>query len=354
MIAEETINDVKPDINDEKPDINYLIKDLDKNMKDFKEIISENSFDVENVIHNIEKKQTKKISNNLEETQYLDLLNDILLNGIDREDRTGIGTRSIFGGKLNFDLTTKFPLLTTKKMWLKGIFHELMWILSGSTDNKELQKNKVKIWNGNSSREFLDSRNLHHYEEGDIGPTYGFAVRSYGMKYDGCAKNYIGCGFDQLEYIIDLIKNEPTSRRILINLWDPTVIDDVALTPCLMTYNFYVDTVNKKLNLQGYIRSSDTLLGLPWNVSYLSLLVYLICNIKGIDLTPGKLNIVTCDQHIYRNHFDQVSEQLKREPYPFPKLNIKRKVDNISDFTWDDLELIDYKYHESIKAAMAV
>jgi len=299
------------------------------------------------------------ISKNKEETKYLELIKEVLTNGIEKEDRTGIGVKSIFGGQLSFNLNYEngmsiYPLLTTKKMWFKGIFEELMWILRGHTDNKKLQEKKVKIWNGNSSREFLDSRNLHHYEEGDIGATYGFAVRSYGAEYKGCSEDYSNQGFDQLEYVIDLLKNDPSSRRILINLWDPTVIDKVALTPCMMTYNFYVDTKNKKLNLQGYIRSSDTLLGLPWNIAYLALLVNLMCNVEGIDLTPGQLNVITCDQHIYNNHLEQAGIQINRQPKKFPKLKIKRKVKNITDFTWNDVELIDYQFHDKIEAEMAV
>ena len=291
---------------------------------------------------------------NDEENNYLNLIKKVLNDGIDKEDRTGVGVRSLFGGSLSFNLDNSFPLLTTKKMGLKGIYEELMWILRGSTNNKELQKKKVQIWTGNSSREFLDSRNLHHYEEGDIGPTYGFAVRSYGAEYNGCDKDYSDKGFDQLEYIIDLLKNDPSSRRILINLWDPTVIDKVALTPCMMTYNFYVDTVNKKLNLQIYIRSSDTFLGLPWNIAYSALLVYLLCNVEGIDFMPGQLNIITCDQHIYNNHFESVKLQTNRIPYKFPKLNINRKVKNITEFNWEDIELLDYNYYDPIRAPMAI
>ena len=175
---------------------------------------------------------------NIEETNYLNLIDNIINNGIEKDDRTGVGTLSIFGQQSRYDLT-KFPLFTTKKLGIKGIFHELQWILSGSTDNKKLNENKVRIWDGNSSREFLDSRGLQHYEIGDIGPTYGFAVRNFGYheKYNGCNNNYIGKGgYDQLQNAIDLIKNDPTSRRIIISLWDPNVHDLVALMPCMMYF----------------------------------------------------------------------------------------------------------------------
>lgn len=298
----------------------------------------------------------KIMSKNIEEKKYLDLIQKILAEGNEKKDRTGVGTLSIFGQQSRYNLS-KFPLFTTKKLGIKGIFHELQWILSGCTDNKKLNENKVRIWDGNSSREFLDSRGLNHYEEGDIGPTYGFAVRNFGYheSYSGCKNNYIGKGgFDQLENAINLIKNDPTSRRILISLWDPNVNDLVALMPCMMTYNFYVDTNNKKLNLSIYIRSSDTLLGYPWNVAYSSLLVYMICNLNGIELTPGELIVSTCDQHIYKNHLEVANQLLEREPYEFPTINVKRKVDRIEDFVVDDFELVNYNAHPYIKAPMAV
>ena len=289
---------------------------------------------------------------NKQEEQYLDLLSNTLYNGVEKEDRTGTGTLSLFGGYLKFDISKRFPLLTTKRMYIKGIFEELMWILRGETDSKILAKKGVHIWDGNSTREFLDKRGLTHYETGDIGPTYGFAVRNYGDTYKGCNKKYNG--FDQLEYVVDLLKNNPSSRRILINLWDPTTISTVALTPCMMTYNFHVDTKNKKLNLQMYIRSSDILLGLPWNIAYAGLFVYLMCNVKGIDLTPGELIICTCDQHLYKNHVEQAKKNLARYPFEFPKLTVKKEVNEITDFEYDDILLEEYNAYPGIKAQMAV
>ena len=292
---------------------------------------------------------------NQEEQNYLDMLDFILKEGVKKKDRTGIGTLSIFGHQLRFDLKEHFPLLTTKKIWLKGIFHELQWILSGSTNNKDLKNNKVHIWDGNSTREFLDTRGLHHYVEDDIGATYGYACRHYGHKeYKGCQEDYKGLGFDQLEYVINELKTNPSSRRILINLWDPSMMDQVALMPCFFIYNFYVDTENKKLNLSGYIRSSDSLLGLPWNIGYAALMVHLLCNIKGIDLEPGELLINTCDQHIYLNHIEAVKEQISRKPTEFPKLQINRKVDKIEDYNWNDISLLNYNPMSNIKAPMAI
>jgi len=289
---------------------------------------------------------------NIEEKKYLDLLKRVLEEGIEKGDRTGVGTYSIFSGYLRFDISERVPLLTSKRIFFKGIFEELMWILRGETDSKILGNKGVHIWDGNSTREFLDKRGLFHYEAGDIGPTYGFSVRNYGGKYKGCNKEY--GGFDQLEYVVELLKKNKESRRILINLWDPTVIDEVALTPCMMVYNFYVDTVKKKLNLQMYLRSSDILLGLPWNIGYASLLVYLMCNVNGIDLEPGELVIVTCDQHLYKNHIEQAKKNLSREPYGFPRLKVLKKVENITDFEYSDLKLTQYKCYPGIRAPMAV
>ena len=293
--------------------------------------------------------------NNQEEQNYLDMLQSILDKGVKKKDRTGVGTLSLFAQQLRFDLSKSFPLLTTKKIWLKGIFHELQWILSGSTNNKVLQEKKVHIWDLNSTREFLDSRNLSHYPEGDIGATYGFACRHFGHKdYTSCLEDYRGKGFDQLEYVIDKIKNNPEDRRILIDLWDPSMMDKVALMPCFMIYNFNVDTVNKKLNLLGHIRSSDSFLGLPWNIGYAALMVHLICNLNGVDLTPGELVINTCDQHIYLNHIDGVKSQLERKPTQFPQLMVKRKVNRIEDFEWGDISLEGYVAQPNIKGDMAV
>ena len=300
--------------------------------------------------------ELKTISSpNIEEQNYLNMLEYILKNGIKKEDRTGIGTLSSFGHNLRFNLSNGIPLLTTKKIWLKGVFHELQWILSGSTNNKVLKEKGVHIWDLNSTREFLDSRGLEHYPEDDIGATYGYACRHFGHSdYKGCQYDYQGMGFDQLEYVINELKTNPSNRRILINLWDGSMMDKVALMPCFMTYNFYVDTQNKKLNLLGYIRSSDSFLGLPWNIAYASLMVYLLCNLEGIDLQPGELLINTCDQHIYLNHIDAIKQQLTRTPKAFPKLEILRKVNKIEDFNWKDLVLKDYDAMPNIKADMAI
>ena len=193
-----------------------------------------------------------------------------------------------------------------------------MLYLSGQTNNKILNEKNIHIWDGNTSREFLDNRGLNHYQEGDMGETYGFNFRHYGGFYGTCNDNYNGIGFDQLEYVLYLIKNDPNSRRIIINLWNPATMNKAALPACLCFYQFYVDTKNKKLNLQIYIRSSDYFLANNWNTLTGAFLVNMICNLKDINLTPGKLTVITGDTHIYKNHIDQVNENLTRTPRHLP------------------------------------
>lgn len=292
---------------------------------------------------------------NREEKEYLKVMNDILENGIEREDRTGTGTISTFGNQLKFNLRDTFPISTTKRMFLRGIFEELKLYLTGKTDNKILQDKNIHIWDGNTSREFLDKRGLSHYPEGDMGETYGFNMRHYGGEYKGCNVSYDSTnGFDQLEYVIDLLKNNPTSRRIIINLWNPATQDNAALPSCLCQYQFYVNTQAKELSLQIYIRSSDYFLANNWNTCTGALFVHMLCNVNGINLTPGDLSVVIGDTHLYKTHLEQVRENLKREPYPFPMLKIKRRVNNIEEFEYDDLELIGYRAHPRISASMAV
>ena len=291
---------------------------------------------------------------NLEETQYLNTLENIISNGILTEDRTGVGTYSIFGEKFTYNLEDTFPALTTKKIFLRGIFEELMLYISGKTDTKILNDKKIHIWDGNTSREFLDNRNLNHYPEGDMGETYGFNMRHYGGFYKTCKDDYINVGFDQLQYVLYLIKNEPNSRRIIINLWNPKTLYKAALPACLCFYQFNVNTKNKKLNLQIYIRSSDFFLANNWNTLTGALLVNMICNLKDINLTPGKLNVITGDTHIYKNHVEQVKENLTRSPRPFPKLLFTGNKDSIHDYKYEDLVLIDYNPYKNIKAPMAI
>lgn len=285
------------------------------------------------------------------ELQYINLIKHILENGISKDDRTGVGTLSIFSYNMTFNLRESFPLLTTKKVYWKGVVEELLWFISGSTNSNILKEKGVKIWEGNSSREFLDSRGLSHYDQGDIGAGYGFQWRHFGAKYTNMYDNYEGKGIDQLKDVIYKIKNTPDDRRIIMSAWNPTDLDKMALPPCHIFVQFWVDTNKKELHSQMYQRSCDVGLGVPFNIASYSLLTCIIA--KLCDLTPGDFHYCMGDTHIYKNHIDAMKLQITRDPYDFPKINIKAITD-IDNITADDIELIDYKYYENIKMNMAV
>ena len=287
---------------------------------------------------------------NSKETQYLQLIEKVLSKGIPKDDRTGTGIISYFGTQMRYNLEDEFPLLTTKKMFLRGIVEELLWFLRGETDAKILQKKKVHIWDANTSREYLDSIGLKEREEGDAGPIYGFNFRHFGAEYIDCNTNYTGNGFDQFQNVINLIKTNPNSRRILINLWNPRDLDKVALPPCHVLYQFWVN--NDKLSCSMYQRSGDIGLGIPFNIASASLLTHIIAKLTG--LKPFEFIHTIGDTHIYNNHIEPLKEQLNRKPYKFPKLHIKdRQQKNITDFTYEDFILEEYKHHPSIKMAMS-
>ena len=285
------------------------------------------------------------------ELQYINLIKHILENGISKDDRTGVGTLSIFSYNMTFNLRESFPLLTTKKVYWKGVVEELLWFISGSTDSNVLKEKGVRIWEGNSSREFLDSRGLSHYDQGDIGAGYGFQWRHFGAKYTNMYDSYEGQGVDQLKDVIYKIKNTPDDRRIIMSAWNPTDLDKMALPPCHIFVQFWVDTNKKELHSQMYQRSCDVGLGVPFNIASYSLLTCIIA--KLCDLTPGDFHYCMGDTHIYKNHIDAMKLQITREPYDFPKINIK-DITDIDNIKFDDIELIDYKYYENIKMNMAV
>lgn len=288
-----------------------------------------------------------KIDIKSEEMNYLNILKDVLNNGSKRITRNSI-TLSKFGLRMEFsDIENKFPLLTTKKLFWKGILNELLWFISGSTDSKLLEEKGVNIWKGNSTREYLDNNGLNHYNEGDCGPIYGYQWRNFNDEYNR-DKNRSKKGVDQLQNCIDLIKNDPTSRRIFMTAWNPCQLKEMVLPPCHVSYQFYVD--DNTLNCQMYQRSGDLFLGVPFNIASTALLTCLIA--KTTNLKAGKIIIILGDAHIYENHIDQVKRQLERVPYIFPKLNIKNSYDNINNYIDNDIELLSYNSYKGIKAEM--
>ena len=262
--------------------------------------------------------------------QYLDLLNRIMTEGVRKEDRTGTGTISVFGHQMRFNLEDGFPLLTTKKLHLKSIIHELLWFLKGDTNVKYLQENGVRIWN-----EWAD-------ENGDLGHIYGYQWRSW--------PEYNGGHIDQISEVIDQIKNNPDSRRIIVNAWNVADLGNMNLPPCHMFFQFYV--ANGKLSLQMYQRSADTFLGVPFNIASYALLLMMMAQVTG--LKPGEFIHTTGDTHLYVNHLEQVQLQLTREPRALPKMKINPDVKSIFDFKYEDFELVDYDPHPHIKGVVAV
>jgi len=310
-----------------------------------KKIISEIKFN-KIIYKNLLNNSYKFVS---DESNYLDIIRDVLENGEERETRNA-KTRSIFGLRMEFkDIDTKFPLITTKKVFWRGIVEELLWFLSGNTNSNDLAKKGVKIWEGNSNREYLNKNELTHYEIGDCGPIYGFQWRHFNSNYYGIKKNYVNTGIDQLKICVDLIKNNPTSRRIFMTAWNPCQLNEMVLPPCHVSYQFYVRSDNK-LDCQMYQRSGDLFLGVPFNIASTALLTSLIA--KVTNKIPGKIIIILGDAHIYDNHIDQIKIQLDRQPYEFPTLNIKKYFENLNDYKSQDIELLSYYSHPTIKAQM--
>ena len=259
--------------------------------------------------------------------QYLDLLRDVMDNGVDKMDRTGVGTRSVFGRQMRFDLNAGFPLLTTKKMHLKSIIYELLWFIKGNTNIKYLQDNGVRIWN-----EWAD-------ENGNLGPVYGSQWR-----------NWNGEGIDQLSNVIETLKHNPNDRRMIVSAWNVSKIKDMKLPPCHMMFQFYV--ANEKLSCMLYQRSCDMFLGVPFNIASYALLTMMIAQVCGLKL--GEFVHTLGDTHIYHNHFEQVKEQLSRTPLELPKMKINPDIKNINDFKYEDFELEGYESYGVLKGKVAV
>lgn len=262
--------------------------------------------------------------------QYLDLLSHILNDGIEKSDRTGTGTISVFGHQMRFNLEEGFPLLTTKKLHLKSIIHELLWFLNGDTNVKYLQDNGIRIWN-----EWAD-------ENGDLGHIYGYQWRSW--------PDYNGEHIDQIQRVIRDIKNTPDSRRLIVSAWNVADLDNMNLPPCHILFQFYV--ANGRLSLQLYQRSADTFLGVPFNIASYSLLLMMVAQVTG--LKPGDFVYTTADTHIYTNHIEQVKLQLTREPRPLPKMVINPDVKDIFSFKFEDFTLEDYNPWPHIKGVVSV
>ena len=262
--------------------------------------------------------------------QYLDLLSHIMEHGTQKSDRTGTGTRSVFGYQMRFNLADGFPMLTTKKLHLKSIIHELLWFLKGDTNAKHLQENGVRIWN-----EWAD-------ENGDLGHIYGYQWRSW--------PDYNGGHIDQISEVIETIKNNPDSRRIIVSAWNVADLPNMNLPPCHAFFQFYV--ADGKLSLQLYQRSADTFLGVPFNIASYALLLMMVAQVTGLKV--GEFVHTLGDAHIYNNHFEQIQEQLSREPRKLPRMVINPNVKSIFDFKYEDFSLEDYDPHPHIKGVVAV
>ncbi|HDR51219.1 MAG TPA: thymidylate synthase [Mariniphaga anaerophila] len=262
--------------------------------------------------------------------QYLHLLETILENGVEKNDRTGTGTISVFGHQMRFNLSEGFPVVTTKKLHLKSIIHELLWFLSGDTNVKYLQDNGVRIWN-----EWAD-------ENGELGHIYGYQWRSWPTPD--------GKHIDQISNVVESIKNNPDSRRHIVSAWNVGELDKMNLPPCHVLFQFYV--AGGKLSCQLYQRSADVFLGVPFNIASYALLTLMMAQVTG--LKPGDFVHTFGDVHIYSNHMEQVKLQLTREPYPLPTMKINPEVKSIFDFTFDDFELVGYQAHPHIKGRVAI
>ena len=280
--------------------------------------------------------------------QYLDLLREVLDHGHVRDDRTGTGTRSLFGRQVRYDLSDGFPLLTTKKVHVRSVIYELLWFLRGDTDVGWLQERKVRIWN-----EWATQAQCARFGRpaGDLGPIYGHQWRNFGAtrKDDG---TYAADGVDQIAQVVEQIRTNPNSRRLIVSGWHPAEADQVALPPCHTLFQFYVEPTAKRLSCQLYQRSADVFLGVPFNIASYALLTSMIAHVCG--LSPGVFVHTFGDVHLYRNHVDQAQEQLARSPGPLPTLVLDPAVRDLFAFTYDDIEIRGYDPAPHIKAPVSV
>lgn len=295
-----------------------------------KKLSGQTRYDIEDEkgsIHIFSAKQLRKSSTM---KPYIDLVRNVMKNGVDRPDRTGTGSRSLFGAQIRFDLSKGFPLLTEKKTHWKSVVHELLWFLTGDTNIKYLKDNNVNIWN-----EWADSN-------GDLGPVYGSQWRSWPTLRKGPV--------DQIAEVIESIKNNPYSRRHIVSSWNVSKIDDMALPPCHTLFQFYV--ANGKLSCQLYQRSADLLLGVPFNIASYALLTHMIAHVTNLEV--GDFVHTFGDVHLYHNHLDQAKEMIERSTFPLPRIELNDNVRDIDAFTFNDITLFDYQSHPAIKAPVAV
>lgn len=296
---------------------------------------------------------------NLDEIQYLDMMKNIISNGHYRQTRNAC-TFSLFGAHMTFDLSdNKLPLLTSKQMFARGIIEELLFFLRGETNSKNLENKNVNIWKPNTSREFLDSINLKHYQEGDMGPMYGFQWRHFNAPYQNSNTDYSGQGIDQFEQVLQDLEKDKYSRRILMTTYNPSQAKEGVLYPCHgLTVQFGIENDNL-LCCHMYQRSQDTFLGSPFNIASYSILVHIMCNMLNTRINnnnnnfkPGKLYISVGDVHLYEQHIEVAKEQINRVPYLFPKLKIKKQITKIEELSYEDFEIIGYKSHPKLAATM--
>lgn len=280
------------------------------------------------------------------EQAYLDLIRYVYQHGTQKGDRTGTGTRSVFGAQMRFDLNDGFPLLTTKKIHTKSVIYELLWFLKGDTHVKYLQDNGVRIWN-----EWATAEQTARFgrQAGDLGAVYGHQWRNFGATTDENG-HFNDDGIDQIHQVIEQIKDNPNSRRLIVTGWNPKEADQVALPPCHTLFQFFV--ADGKLSCQLYQRSADLFLGVPFNIASYALLTHMVAQVCGLSV--GEFVWTGGDCHLYNNHFEQVQTQLNRKPFALPTLQLNPNIDNIFDFTFDDIDIINYQSHPTIKAEVAV
>lgn len=333
-------------ISEEKENIEGSLNSSSESVDKVAKKVVDSATELDNI-----RKEIKQNSSKHEEYQYLDLVGEAIAVGNVKMDRTQVGTHSLFGRTMRFSLENDvFPLLTTKSTFFRGVAEELLFFISGKTDNRILQEKRIHIWDLNCTREFLDKRGLKDREVNDLGPVYGFQWRHFGADYKTFKDDYSGKGVDQLKTLIERIKTNPNCRRLILSAWNVKDLPQMVLPPCHMFAQFYVH--DGKLSCQMYQRSADLGLGVPFNIASYALLTRMIAQCCG--LKAHEFVHVMGDCHVYKNHVTQLKQQLKRKPREFPKLKLNKDKTDIDSFVFEDFELVGYKPHKKIKMQMAV